>query len=67
MGFSGGRIAAKLLKGDLIPSDMPIVHQSDPDIVINMKEVNLLNIPLPGDLWQRARKLYLYDGQPARP
>ena len=67
MGFSGGRIAAKLLKGDLIPADLPIVHQSDPDIVINMKEVNLLNIPLPGDLWQRARKLYLYDGQPARP
>lgn len=67
MGFSGGRMAAKLLKGDLIPADMPIVHQTDPNIVINMKEVNLLNIPLPGDLWQRARKLYLYDGQPARP
>lgn len=67
MGFSGGRIAAKLLQGELIPADIPIVRQSDPDIVVNMKEINLLNIPLPGDLWQRARKLYLYDGQPARP
>ena len=67
MGFSGGRIAASLLKGDIIPEDIPIMRQQDPDIVINMKQVNLLNIPLPGDLWQRSRKLYLYDGQPARP
>lgn len=67
MGFSGGRIAGSLLKGDIIPADIPIMRQQDPDIVINMKQVNLLNIPLPGDLWQRSRKLYLYDGQPARP
>lgn len=67
MGFSGGRMAACLLKGDLIPEDIPIMRQQDPDIVINMKQVNALNIPLPGDLWQRSRKLYLYDGQPARP
>ena len=67
MGFSGGRIAVSLLKGDIIPEDIPIMRQQDPDIVINMKQVNLLNIPLPGDLWQRSRKLYLYDGQPARP
>lgn len=67
MGFSGGRMAASLLKGDLIPEDIPIMRQQDPDIVINMKQVNALNIPLPGDLWQRSRKLYLYDGQPARP
>lgn len=66
MGFSGGRMAASLLKGDLIPEDIPIMRQQDPDIVINMKQVNALNIPLPGDLWQRSRKLYLYDGQPAR-
>lgn len=67
MGFSGGRMAASLLKGDLIPEDIPIMRQQDPDIVINMKQVNALNIPLPGDLWQRSRNLYLYDGQPARP
>lgn len=67
MGFSGGRMAASLLKGDLIPEDIPIMWQQEPDIVINMKQVNALNIPLPGDLWQRSRKLYLYDGQPARP
>ena len=66
MGFSGGRMAASLLKGDLIPEDIPIMRQQDPDIVINMKQVNALNIPLPGGLWQRSRKLYLYDGQPAR-
>lgn len=67
MGFSGGQVAAKLLKGDMIPEDFPIMRQQDPNIVINMKQVNFLNIPLPGDLWQRSRKLYLYDGQPARP
>ena len=67
MGFSGGRMAASLLKGDMIPEDIPIMRQQDPNIVINMKQVNYLNIPLPGDLWQRSRKLYLYDGQPARP
>lgn len=67
MGFSGGRMAASLLKEDLIPEDIPIMWQQEPDIVINMKQVNALNIPLPGDLWQRSRKLYLYDGQPARP
>jgi len=67
MGFSGGRIAARLLKGNIIPEQIPVVKQLDPDIVINMKQANKLNIGLPGDLWQRARKLYLYDGQPARP
>ena len=67
MGFAGGQVAAKLLKGDMIPEDIPIMRQQDPNIVINMKQVNYLNIPLPGDLWQRSRKLYLYDGQPARP
>ena len=67
MGFSGGKIAARLLKGNIIPEEIPIVKQIDPDIVINMKQANKLNIGLPGDLWQRARKLYLYDGQPARP
>lgn len=67
MGFSGGQTAVRLLGGELIPSDIPIVRQNDPDIVINMKQINLLHIALPGDLWQRARKLYLYDGQPARP
>lgn len=67
MGFSGGQMAVRLLAGELIPADIPIVRQNDPDIVINMKQINLLQIALPGDLWQRARKLYLYDGQPARP
>lgn len=67
MGFAGGQVAAKLLKGDMIPEDIPIMRQQDPNIVINMKQVNYLNISLPGDLWQRSRKLYLYDGQPARP
>ena len=67
MGFSGGRIACQLLKGDVLPSDIQVTRQNDPNLVLNMKQINALNIPLPGDLWQRARKLYLYDGQPARP
>lgn len=67
MGFSGGRIACKLLSGQMTPKEIPVTKQQDPDLVINMKQMNALNIPLPGDLWQRARKLYLYDGLPARP
>ena len=67
LGFSGGRIACRLLKGDVLPSDIPVTRQNDPNLVVNMKQLNEMNLPLPGDLWQRARKLYLYDGQPARP
>ena len=67
MGFSGGRMACWLLAGEKIPKDILITKQHDPDLVINMRQVNSLNIPLPGDIWQRGRKLYLYDGQPARP
>lgn len=67
MGFSGGRIACKLLAGGITPKEIPVTKQQDPDIVLNMKQMNAFSIPLPGDLWQRARKLYLYDGLPARP
>jgi putative ABC transport system substrate-binding protein len=67
MGFSGGRIAARLLSGNFLPENIPITHQIDPDMVINMKQADLLHIKLPSDVWQRARKLYLYDNQPARP
>lgn len=67
MGFSGGRIACKLLKGDVLPSDIPIARQYDPNLVVNMKQIGAMKMDLPSDLWQRARKLYLYDGQPARP
>ena len=67
MGFAGGRIAANLLKGQLLPEDIPITRQQDPNMVVNMRQANLLHIELPRDLWQNARKLYLYEGQPARP
>ena len=67
MGFSGGRIAARLLSGNFLPENIPITRQIDPDMVINMKQADLLHIKLPSDVWQRARKLYLYDNQPARP
>lgn len=67
MGFSGGRIAARLLAGDVTPSEIAIVKQQDPEMVINMRQVKALHVQVPSDLWQRARKLYLYDGMPARP
>lgn len=66
MGFSAGRMAAKLLKGGIVPEEIPIGRQRDADLVINMAQVKRLGIALPNDLWQKARKLYLYDGQPAR-
>lgn len=67
MGFGGGRIAAELLKGKLVPSDIPIEEQNDPNLVVNMKQVKALRIELPSDVWQQARKFYLYDKLPARP
>lgn len=67
MGFSAGLMAAKLLEGEIVPADLGIKKQKDNDLVINMAAAKTLHIKLPNDLWQRARKLYLYTGQPARP
>lgn len=67
IGFSAGLMAVKLLQGDILPEDIPIARQKDTDLVINMAAAKHLGIELPNDLWQKARKLYLYDGQPARP
>ncbi|MDY6083924.1 MAG: ABC transporter substrate-binding protein [Dialister sp.] len=67
MGFSGGRIASRLLSGNVTPSEIAIVKQQDPEIVLNMRQVKALHVKVPSDVWQRARKLYLYDGMPARP
>ena len=67
MGFSGGRIASELLKGEKTPFEIPITKQMDPDWIVNMSVAKELGIVLPNDIWQKARKLYLYDGQNARP
>lgn len=67
MGFAAGKAASKLLSGQVVPQELPIRKQSDPNLVVNMAAVNTFHLGLPGDLWQKARKLYLYDGQPARP
>lgn len=67
MGFSGGRMAAKLLKGEKRPFEISITKQMDPDWIVNMSAAKELDIILPNDVWQRSRKLYLYDGQNARP
>ena len=67
MGFSGGRIASELLKGEKKPFEIPITKQMDPDWIVNMSVAKELGIVLPNDIWQKARKLYLYDGQNARP
>lgn len=67
MGFSGGRIASRLLGGNVTPSEIAVVRQQDPEIVLNMRQVKALHVKVPSDVWQRARKLYLYDGMPARP
>lgn len=67
MGFAAGKMAAKLLRGDAVPEELPITRQKDPDLVVNMAAASLFQAGLPGELWQKAKKLYLYDGQPARP
>lgn len=67
LGFSGGRMAADLLAGDKVPDDLSIARQTDPDIFINMAVCKKLGIKLPSDVWQTSRKLYLYQGAPARP
>lgn len=67
MGFSGGRIASQLLEGKEKPYEIAVTRQMDPEWVVNMSAAKALNKKLPNDVWQRARKLYLYDGQAARP
>ena len=67
MGFSGGRIVLELLKGEKKPFEIPITKQMDSDWIVNMSVAKELGIVLPNDIWQKARKLYLYDGQNARP
>lgn len=67
MGFSGGRMASELLNGQKKPYEIGITKQIDPDWIVNMSVAKTLKIELPYDVWQRARKLYLYDGQAARP
>lgn len=67
MGFAAGKAAAKLLSRRAVPQNLPIIRQTDPDLVVNMAALSRLQLGLPGDIWQKARKLYLYDGQPARP
>lgn len=67
MGFKSGFMAASILSGKKLVSDIKPELQKEPSLVINMKEVRLFHRKLPSAIWQRARKLYLYDGQPARP
>lgn len=67
MGYSGGRIVYELLQGEKKPYEIPVEVQRDPDMVINMRVMKKMKKDLPYDIWQRARKLYLYDGLPARP
>lgn len=67
MGFSGGRIASELLDGKKKPYEIGITKQIDPDWIVNMSVAKALKKELPYDVWQKARKLYLYDGQAARP
>ena len=67
MGFSGGRIASELLDGKKKPYEIGITKQIDPDWIVNMSVAKTLKKELPYDVWQKARKLYLYDGQAARP
>lgn len=67
MGFEAGKIADTLLKGGALPAEIPIRKQKENDLVVNMAAADAFHIKLPSDIWQKARKLYLYDGEPARP
>lgn len=67
MGYDGGVIAYELLGTGKKPYEISINQESDPDIVVNMRVLKLFNKQLPTDIWQRARKLYLYEGLPPRP
>lgn len=65
MGFDGGLLAAKLLDGNIIPCELSFKNETDPDIFINMAEAKKLKLKIPSDIWQKARKMYLYEGQSA--
>ena len=50
-----------------VADEIGITKQIDPDWIVNMSVAKTLKKELPYDVWQKARKLYLYDGQAARP
>lgn len=56
-----------MLDGKKKPYEIGITKQIDPDWIVNMSVAKTLKKELPYDVWQKARKLYLYDGQAARP
>jgi putative ABC transport system substrate-binding protein len=67
MGFQAGQMAGWLLGGKTVPNDIDPAEQREFDMVVNMAEAKKLHIRIPNDIWQKARKLYLYEGQSPRP
>lgn len=67
MGFRAGQMAAWLLGGKAVPDDIDPASLRDFDMVVNMAEAKKLHIRIPNDIWQRAKKLYLYEGQSPHP
>lgn len=67
MGFTAGLMTADILSAVSKPFQIPVFRDGETDLVVNMATARKMGIHLPGDVWQKARKLYLYDGQPARP
>lgn len=61
MGFDAGIIASRLFNENIVPCEIPFKIENDPDIIINMVEVKKLNLNVPTEIWQKARKMYLYE------
>lgn len=59
LGIKAGKQAAKILKGESKPADMPIEYldKKDCEFIINTKTAKELNITIPSDLLDKAKKV----------
>ena len=54
LGYQAGVMAAKILKGEAKPEDMPIETQSELKLVVNKDKLAQLGLSLPQDLLTKA-------------
>jgi len=58
LGKQTGAMAAKILKGEAEPADMPVEAQSEYDIYLNQKTADRIGIEFPEELKEKALKIF---------
>src|SRR5699024_10208737 len=58
LGERTGAMAARILKGEATPADMPVEAQSEYNVYLNQETADKLGIELPADLKAKAAEIY---------